>query len=81
MDFDDILVNYILPFLIVVMVIFIAIGMPLAIYSSNACSLLGYPEGSVNTSGFICMRTVNQTQYICTLNDARKGTCNIPQPR
>ena len=73
---DEFMPNVFLPVIMAFVLLMIAF-VPLSIYSSNSCLDYGYPKSFITWNFETkCGRIVNQTEYVCSLNDIKSGECS-----
>lgn len=75
---DFIVEKILMPFVVVLVVAMLALlaFLPVAIHASNVCLQNGYPHSYVQFPYEIkCGRIVNQTEYVCPLDDVLSNSC------
>lgn len=61
--------------LVILLILLIAFT-PVVVYANNVCLQNGYPDSYIAyPEGIMCGRVVEQTEYVCALNDVLSGTC------
>jgi hypothetical protein len=67
----------VLVVLIVVMLFFIGM-LPFGLYAERVCLQNGYPHSYITWKfEMSCGRTVNQTEYVCPLDDVIANSCSL----
>ena len=75
---DFIVEKILMPFVVVLVIAMLALlaFLPVVIHASNVCLQNGYPRSYVQFPYEIkCGRIVNQTEYVCPLDDVLSNSC------
>ena len=67
--------SWVIVALVILLIASIAF-IPWAFHAESTCLELGYPHTDILIDGSImCGRTVNQTEYVCSIEDITDGNC------